>query len=63
MKYGTIAQVLHWAVMALCVYAVGCCGVHLLPAWGNSENYESINTALLSIALSYIAGYIIYLFT
>ena len=58
-----MAVVAHWIIMALCVYAVFCCGFHLLPAWGDSENYESINATWLSIALSYIAGYVIYLFT
>lgn len=58
-----IAVVAHWIIMALCVYAVFCCGFHLLPVWGYSENYETINATWLSIALSYIVGYVIYLFT
>ena len=60
---GLIGQIVHWAIIALCLYAVFCCGFHLLPVWGYSENYESINATLLSIALSYLAGYVIYLFT
>lgn len=63
MKIGIWAKHLHWLIMALCVYAIGCCGFHWLPVWGYSDNYESINATLLSIALSYLAGYIIYLFT
>lgn len=62
-NYGLVAKILHWTVFAFCLYAIGCCGFHWLPVWGLSENYESINTTLLSLALSYIAGYIIYLFT
>lgn len=62
-KYGLIAKMLHWSLMALCFYAVGCCGFKILPAWGHAENYETINATLLSIALSYIAGYLIYLLT
>lgn len=60
---GLIGQITHWVIIALCLYAVFCCGFHLLPVWGYSENYESINGTLLSIALSYLAGYVIYLFT
>lgn len=62
-NYRIIANYIHWAIMALSLYAVGCCGFHILPAWGYSDNYETINTTLLSIALSYIAGYIIYWLT
>lgn len=58
-----LAVVTHWIIIALCVYAVFCCGFHLLPVWGYSENYETINATWLSIALSYIVGYVIYLFT
>lgn len=58
-----IVVVVHWIIMALCVYAVFCCGFHLLPVWGYSENYETINATWLSIALSYIIGYVIYMFT
>ena len=58
-----LAVVTHWIIIALCVYAVFCCGFHLLPVWGYSENYETINATWLSIALSYLAGYVIYLFT
>ena len=58
-----MAVVTHWIIIALCVYAVFCCGFHLLPVWGYSENYETINATWLSIALSYLAGYVIYLFT
>lgn len=60
---GIVAKTLHWAIFSLCIYAVGCCGLHFFPAWGSSEYYESINNTLLSIALSYIAGYVIFLFT
>ena len=63
MKLGVLAKCLHWLILALCIYAIGCCGFHWLPVWGLSENYESINATLLSIALSYVAGFIIYLFT
>lgn len=63
MHYGRIAKVFHWIIMALCFYAIGCCGFHILPAWGSSENYGTINNTLLSIALSYVAGYVIFLFT
>ena len=58
-----LAKIVNWAILILCLYAVGCCGFHILPAWGGSEHYKDINTTLLSIALSYIAGYVIYLFT
>lgn len=61
--FGRIGNVIHWVIMSLSGYAVGCCGFHILPVWGYSENYESINMTWLSIALSYIAGYVIYLFT
>jgi len=60
---GLVGQIIHWAIIALCLYTVFCCGFHLLPVWGYTENYESINATLLSIALSYLAGYVIYLFT
>ena len=60
---GRIGNVIHWMIMSLSGYTVGCCGFHVLPVWGYSENYESINMTWLSIALSYIAGYVIYLFT
>lgn len=62
-RIGLFEHILHWAIIALCLYAVFCCGFHLLPVWGYSEKSESINTTLLSIALSYLAGYVIYLFT
>ena len=58
-----IANIANWVIIALCLYAVGCCGFHILPAWASSEHYKDINATLLSIALSYIAGYVIYLFT
>ena len=57
---GLVGQIIHWAIIALCLYTVFCCGFHLLPVWGYTENYESINATLLSIALSYLAGYVIY---
>lgn len=64
MKYlYIIANIANWVIITLCLYAVGCCGFHILPAWASSENYKDINATLLSIALSYIAGYVIYLFT
>ena len=56
-------HILHVGIIVLCIYSVFCCGFHILPVWGYSENYVSINTTLLSIALSYLAGYVIYLFT
>lgn len=57
--YGRVARYIHWAITALCLYAVGCCGFKVLPTWGCSDNHEAINATLLSIALSYIAGYVI----
>lgn len=63
MNINIIAQILNGIIIAFCLYAVGCCGFHILPAWGSSEHYKDINATLLSIALSYIAGYVIYLFT
>ena len=57
------AKIIHCTIMVLCIYAVGCCGFKLLPVLGYSENHETINATLLSIALSYIAGYIIYWLT
>lgn len=62
-RIGWVAKTIHWLIIALCIYAVGCCGFHVFPAWCSSEYYESINYSLLSIALSYIAGFMIYLFT
>lgn len=56
-------NILHVGIIVLCIYSIFCCGFHVLPVWGYSENYVSINTTLLSIALSYLAGYVIYLFT
>lgn len=62
-KLSRLTNILHVGIIVLCLYSVFCCGFHVLPVWGYSENYVSINTTLLSIALSYIAGYVIYLFT
>lgn len=62
-KFSYLTKILHGCIIALCIYAVFCCGFHIFPVWGYSENYVSINTTFLSIALSYLAGYVIYLFT
>lgn len=62
-KLSRLTNILHVGIIVLCIYSVFCCGFHILPVWGYSENYVSINTTLLSIALSYLAGYVIYLFT
>lgn len=59
-------QVLVWGhcvILLSCIYAIGCCGFHFLPTLGTSEQYETINSSLLSMALSYIAGFIIYILT
>ena len=62
-KLSRLTNILHVGIIVLCIYSVFCCGFHILPVWGYSENSVSINTTLLSIALSYLAGYVIYLFT
>lgn len=54
---------IHSIILLLCLYVICCCGFHVLPAWGVSEHYETINSSLLSIALSYFAGFIIYILT
>lgn len=62
-KITRLTNYLHGGILFLCIYSVFCCGFHILPVWGYSENYVSINTTLLSLALSYIAGFVIYMFT
>lgn len=63
MKYIITSYVAHGILLFLSLYAIGCCGFHILPAWRVSENYESINNTFLSIALSYVAGLVIYVLT
>ncbi len=63
LRYIITSYTLHGVLIALCVYAIGCCGFHILPVLGESENYESINNMLLSFALSYVAGLIIFVLT
>lgn len=63
LRYIITSYSLHGVLIALCVYAIGCCGFHILPVLGESENYESINNTFLSFALSYIAGMIIFVLT
>ncbi len=53
----------HCMILLLCLYVICCCGFHILPTWGVSEHYETINSSLLSMALSYFAGFIIYILT
>lgn len=63
MNHILVSYLLHGLILALCIYAIGCCGFHFFPVWGASEHYESINNTLLSLALSYVAGLIIYYLT
>lgn len=63
LKYIITSYFLHGVLLFLSIYAIGCCGFHLLPVLGVSENYESINNTFLSFALSYVAGLIIYFLT
>lgn len=63
MKYIITSCITHSILLFLSFYAIGCCGFHILPVWGVAENYESINTTFLSIALSYVAGLVIYVLT
>ena len=63
MKYIITSYITHGILLFLSLYAIGCCGFHLLPVWGISENYESINNTFLSIALSYVAGLVIFVLT
>lgn len=63
MKYIITSYITHGILLFLSLYAIGCCGFHLLPVWGMSENYESINNTFLSIALSYVAGLVIFVLT
>lgn len=58
-----ISYLYHGLILALCIYAIGCCGFHFFPVWGVSDHYESINNTLLSLALSYVAGLVIYYLT
>mgnify|MGYP002523185856 CR=1 FL=1 len=63
LRYLITSYTLHGVLIVMCVYAIGCCGFHVLPVLGELENYESINNTFLSFALSYIAGLIIFLLT
>ena len=63
LRYIITSYTLHGVLIALCVYAIGCCGFHIFPVLGESENYVSINNTFLSFALSYIAGLIIFVLT
>lgn len=63
LRYIVISYFLHGLLLVLSFYALGCCGFHILPVWGISENYETINNTLLSLALSYVAGLVIYVIT
>lgn len=60
LNYIITSYTLHGLLLALCIYAIGCCGFHIFPVLGVSENYESINDTFLSLALSYVAGLIIF---
>jgi len=55
-----LSVIINGLLLALCLYAVGCCGFHILPEWSSSDYYESINAVLLSLALSYIAAFVFY---
>lgn len=60
LKYIVTSCFLHGALLVLCAYAIGCCGFHILPVLGRSEYYDTINNTFLSLALSYVAGLVIY---
>lgn len=63
MKYIITSYITHGILLFLSLYAIGCCGFHLLPVWGVAEDYESVNNTFLSIALSYVAGLVIFVLT
>lgn len=63
LRYVVTSYTLHGVLLAVCAYIIGCCGFHVLPVLGESENSESINNTFLSFALSYIAGLIIFVLT
>lgn len=60
LRYITTSYTLHGVLLIMCAYAIGCCGFHILPVLGTAEDYDSINNTFLSLALSYVAGFIIY---
>lgn len=60
LNYYLTSYTVHSVLLVLSLYTIGCCGFHILPVLGVADNYESINNTFLSLALSYVAGLIIY---
>jgi hypothetical protein len=54
-------KIILWIISLLSLYAVGNIGLGWFNTFGESTNYERINSVLLNLSYSYLAGLIFYL--
>ena len=48
-------------ITILCLYVIGCVGLEIFPTLGYSEKANAINSVVLNLSYSFIAGWIFYL--